>query len=1150
MNKLADLIDTFIEKNIAISESNGELKVRAPKGVLTPDLASAIRQNKEAIVEYLGKQRFSVTVAYPKLVKADRTGQTEYPLSFVQQRIWYIDNILDGSPQYNISYVLETEGVLNIGIANRAINELIRRHESLRTNFVEIDGVPKQRILGEVNFSIAQRRLTSTDMDNVDVMIETEVNRTFDISKDLLIRVSYLDIPSSPEYPSGILVFVMHHIISDGWSMGVLIREFAELYQSLSFDTECRLSPLERQYVDFVAWQQSLVAGNFLESQIEYWRGKLHNVPHVHSLPLDYPRPAIKGSVGERLIAPLPAEMVARIKNYSRENEISVFSLFHAAFSLIISRKSGTEDIVLGVPVANRRLEEMEPIVGCFINTVVLRSNCAYEKIDEYLNHIKYVNIEAQHNQDVSFTHLIDELKVPRSTAYTPLFQILLSMDTNDVGKLNLPDVTFNPKDSCTRSIIHDLELNVQLTESGVTLVWNYDVALFERITIEQLHHSLELLLGALVENTHTFLSELPVLTGSEIDYQVKVLNDTSAPYPAERLMHQLVENHAEKSPESIAVICGGEQVTYEQLNKQANQLAHYLTSLGVEQASLIGVCMERSMEMVVSLFAILKAGCAYLPLDPSHPASRLEYIIGDSNAKCLLVKSDIQLGFDLPENVIRIELGSPGVDQALAAQKKENPVVHHDLSAAMYLIYTSGSTGKPKGVMVSQNAFLNFIFAVKARFAEELNQNTRLLAVTTISFDIAGLELWAPLTSGGRVIVASKEELSSVEAISHLVEAHRINFLQATPATWKMLTDENWKGKSDLTALVGGEALPPSLARKIIDICGGLWNCYGPTEATVWSMIGKVTPETLEKGITLSGPLNNYTHFILDKNNQIVPYGGIGELHIGGPGLADGYLNLPELTAQRFIANPFSDDCRDRVYKTGDLVRYARDGSLIFIGRLDDQIKMRGFRIELAEIEYHLSELKEVSSSVVTVHEDDVGKYIVAYIIADIKDCLDDLSIEQRNAIISSIKQSLKLSLPDYMIPSIFIFMDNWPLSPNGKIDRKALPPPIRENQREDCPPKSRNELFLADVWSRLLKLDIKDISIRDNFFEIGGHSLLAVRVASEARKQLDIDVKISTIINYSTIEELARYIDDEQTLEYAAALEKTASIRSEGKL
>ena len=1121
------LIRQSAEAGVFLFEKDGGLHFKLSVDEIPPALKAEIIANKAQIIAFLA----DAPTAASKPVRAALTRVPRdggyLPLSFAQQRLWFIDQLEQGSPQYNMPAALQVTGEFDEAAAELAFSRIIERHEPLRTVFTEQDDAPVQDI--RQTFSFALTRVDLSDLSEtkqakqVLELAGKDSQKVFDLSQDLMLRVTFIKLTKTAEGPQGVLLFNMHHIASDGWSMGLLIKEFIGQYQAACKGQADPLPALDIQYADYGHWQREWLKGEVSKAQIDYWQQQLADVPAVHGLALDYARPAIKTYNGAVVSGPLSVELSERLQQVASANNVTLFMLLHAALSVLLSRHANNIDVVIGTPVANRMQAELEPLIGFFVNTLVLRTEVSEQSFTDYLKHVAEVNLTAQANQDVPFEQLVEHCKVSRSMQHAPLFQIMFGMNTNEASDLSVPGLSFAAVGAQVSVAKFDLDINASVSESGINFAWTYDTALFSQARIETFNDHLHQLLAGIAETPTAMINDLPMLSNQEQNDLSHQLNDTQADV-ADLMIHQLFEAQAVAHPEHIALVTDGDSLTYQALNQQANQLAHYLRAQGVgadaDSGSLVGICLDRSAHMMIALLAILKAGGAYVPLDPAYPQARLQYMLDHTGLKHLLSQKGLTADLELADGVQLTELDSPEYQATSTEMSVQNPQLLPAQSSSnlAYVIFTSGSTGLPKGVMLEHKAVVNMLAGAQAK----LGDYQRWLAITTIAFDIAGLELFGPLAQGATVVLASTEQATDPLLLTRLIASHDIDAMQATPVTWQLMIQNQWAGKADMQLLSGGEALPVGLAKDLKERCAKLWHCYGPTEATIWSLVGELTETHLNANqLPLAGPLQNYQHFVLGDHQQILPQGAVGELLIGGDSLARGYFNQPALTAERFIDNPFGSG---RLYKTGDLVRYlpvkAGDpGDLVFMGRIDEQVKLRGFRIELGEIAEQIALCDGIVSSVVLLREDEPGnKRLVAYMVceqaaAEVEEAL--------NEFIAPIRSQLQIHLPDYMIPSAFVVLDALPLTPNGKVNKKALPQPDMALQQADyVPPTSKTERQLCEIWQAVLK--IERVGITDNFFEIGGQSILSIMVVNRASKQ-GIYLTTRQVFLYPTVVELA---------------------------
>jgi amino acid adenylation domain-containing protein/non-ribosomal peptide synthase protein (TIGR01720 family) len=1027
------------------------------------------------------------------------------PLSFSQERLWFLDQLESGSPFYHLPAAIHIQGRLDPTAVEDALNQIVRRHEVLRTTFATVDGRPVQVIAPEWGFSIPVIDLCSLSEREREAEVKRlaaeEAQRPFHLEKGPLLRVSLLHL----EEQEHVLLLTMHHIISDGWSLGILLREFAALYQESAAGRPSPFPELLIQYADYACWQRQWLSGEVLERPLAYWKRQLQGAAAL-ALPTDRPRPAVQTYRGSTYTFDLPVALTESLRGLSRQQGMTLFMTLLAAFQVLLSRYSGQEDLCIGTPVANRSRLEIEPLIGFFANTLVLRTDLSGDPaFVELAKRVREVVLGAQAHQDLPFEKLVEALQPVRDLSYTPLFQAMFSLQRAHLETVEIPGLGLRRIEIENRYARFDLTLDMTESEGGLTGSFEYSTDLFDEETIVRMAEHYRTLLEEIAAHPEARLSDLPMLTEAE-RYQVLVeWNATEAGYPQDRCIHQLFKAQVESDPDRVAVMYEGQQLTYDELNARADQLARHLRRQGIGPDVLVGLCMERSIEMVVGLLGILKAGGAYLPIDPNYPRERIVFMLEDAQVSVLLTQQ--KLLECLPETqACRVCVdGDFPPDSSFPAAGPRLPAP--DPQNLAYVLYTSGSTGRPKGVQISHRSAVNFLWAIREQLkptGQEL-----LLAVTSLSFDIALLELFLPLMVGARVVLAGGETAHDGARLSALLERCGATFMQATPATWRMLLEGGWLGKPGLKALCGGEVLSTELASGLLKRGVVLWNLYGPTETTVWSGIHRVTGAA--GPIPIGHPIANTEIYLLDAHLQPVPIGVPGEIYIGGAGLARGYLNRPDLTAERFVPNPFNHGPGSQLYRTGDLGRWRPDGNTEFLGRIDHQVKVRGYRIELGEIEARLAEHPEVREAVVVAREDLPGeKRLVGYVVAG-----EEISP-------GALRDFLRERLPDYMIPSAYVFLEKLPLTPNGKIDRKALPAPDVSTQathRYEAP-RTTTEEILVGIWAEIL--GVEQVGIHDNFFELGGDSILSIQVISRAR-QAGVVLTPRQLFQHQTIVELA---------------------------
>ncbi len=1041
------------------------------------------------------------------------------PLSFAQQRLWFLAQLEPDSAAYNLVKVTQLLGDLNIGVLQQSLNAIVAHHEVLRTNFIAFDGEPVQVI--RESWSVDLKVIDLKDYPEskrttvVQQLLQNETQRPFNLASDLMLRACLLVI--SPQ--EHILLLVMHHIASDGWSKSILSEQLTSLYQAFRNSLPNPLPELPIQYVDYAVWQRQWLESGVLEKQLNYWKQQLLGATPVLELPTDKPRPPVQSYRGAKQSFVLPQSLSKALNALSRQESVTLFMTLLAVFQTLLYRYSGQQDILVGSPIAGRHRAEIEGLIGFFVNTLVLRTdlsgNPSFRKL---LQRVRMTAMAAYTHQDLPFEKLVEELQPERSLSYNPLFQVMFVLQNTPKQKLELPGLSITSLDVDKLTSQLDLTLAVEHTEQGLRTIWEYSTDLFDAPTITRMSEHFQTLLEQIVANPQQHIDELPLLTATERQKLLVEWNNAQADYP-QHCVHEFFEVQSSKTPDAVAVVFEDQQLTYRELNNRANQLAHYLRTLGVGTDVLVGICVERSLEMVIGLLGILKAGGAYVPLDPEYPKERLAFVLEDTKTPVMLTQE--KLVQSLP--VLGAQIVCLDSDwQAIAQHSQENPVSGVTVDNLVYVIYTSGSTGKPKGVMIPHRGICNALYWRQATF--KLTEQDKILQTISLSFDPSVWQIFWPLSFGGQLIVARPGGHKDSAYLVKEVVKQQITVLGLVPSIIQALLEEKgFKNCQSLRhATTGGEALPVELMERFfacLNLDNVLVNCYGPTEAsidvTTW-ICQRVNDSTIAP---IGRPITNVQVYILDDNLQPVPIGHSGELYVGGSGLARGYLNRPELTEEKFIPNPFSSEAGARLYKTGDLARYLPDGNIEFLGRIDHQVKMRGFRIELGEIEATLGTHPALQQTLVMVREDVPGKKgLVAYSVAH---------LQQVPPSPSELRGFLKDKLPDYMVPAAFVMLDAMPLNPNGKVDRRALPAPDASHfiaANNFVAPRTPTEETLAAIWAQVLGLE--QVGIYNNFFELGGHSLLATQVISRVREAFSIDIQLQLLFQTPIIADLAEAI------------------------
>jgi amino acid adenylation domain-containing protein len=1070
------------------------------------------------------------------------------PLSFAQQRLWFLDQLDPGNPVYNIAAAVRIRGRLNVWALEQSLNEIVRRHEVLRTSFATVDGRPVQVIAPALMLALSvvdlRDRLESEREAEVRRLAAEEAQRPFDLTQGPLLRVSMLQVAEEEQ----VLLLLLHHIISDGWSMGVLIEELAALYRAFGDGGPSPLPPLPIQYPDFAAWQQQWLQGEVLETQLSYWKRHLAGVP-VLELPTDRPRPVVQPARGARQWLELSKDLTSGLKALSRREGVTLFMTLLAAFKTLLYRYTAQEDIVVGSLIANRPWAETEKLIGFFVNTLVLRTDLSGNpSFQELLSRVREVALEAYAHQDAPFERLVEELLPNRDLHHTPLFQVMFALQNAPMQALELPELMLSPLDVDSRTAKFDLTLLMMEEADGrLTGSLEYNTDLFEEPTIMRMIGHFQTLLQGIVAHPECCLSDLPVLTEPERRQLLLEWNSTQLDYPQQACVHELFEAQVERTPAATAVVFEDAALSYRELNRRANQLAHYLRALGVGPEVRVGICLERSLELMVGVLGILKAGGAYVPLDPEYPTERLAFMLQDAQVPVLLSQSSLLdrcRGFDGPSHLSNRESQmtdcrtEPDPSAPLPLVHSVNPqivcldadwpaVAQHSTETVagnvrpqnlIYVIYTSGSTGQPKGVMITHRGIVSHMAWMQRALRHK--PADRVMHRTPLSFDGSVWELWWPLLVGGRLILARPGGHKDSAYLVKLIQEQHVTAVEFVPSLLRVFVEETGveQCQSLEQVISGGEALPADLVERLCArLEAQLHNLYGPTEASIDTTSWSCERDRQERVIPIGRPINNVQVYLLDKHQQPVPVGVAGQLHVTGTGLGRGYLNRPELTAEKFIPNPFSQEPGARMYKTGDLVRYRPDRNIEFLGRLDHQVKVRGFRIELGEIEAVLGQHAAVQEVVVLARQDTPGDpRLVAYVVPK----------PEAAPAIHDLRRSLKQRLPDYMVPSAFVMLEAMPLTPSGKVDRRALPAPQRpERQPGFVAARTPTEEILASLWSEVLGLG--PVGVQDNFFELGGHSLLATKLMSRLRQTFQLDLPLRALFEEPTIAELSETIE-----------------------
>jgi amino acid adenylation domain-containing protein len=1109
--------------SLRVFELKNRIEVDLEVGVSVADFFEGL-STRALATKLLAQLTTADVVPSVPLVKVQKATDV-HPLSFAQQRLWFLDQLQPGNPAYSISFAVHLKGLLHVALLEQSLNEIVRRHEVLRTTFSTAEGQPVQVIAPSLILPLpvvdCQKLPEFKREAEVRRLATQEAQQPFDLTQGPLLRAKLLRLGQQEH----LLILTMHHIISDEWSVEVLVQEMAALYKALLTGSHSPLPELPIQYTDFAYWQRQWLQGEVLETQLNYWKQQLDGAPAVLQLPTDRPRPAVQTYRGAKQSIKLPKSLSEALKELSRQEDVTLFMLLLAAFQTFLYRYTGQDDILVGSPIANRNRDELKGLIGFFVNTLVLRTNLEGNlSFQELLGRVRSITVGAYAHQDLPFEQLVEARQPERDVSYTPLFQVMFALQ-NAPQLEEIPGLALSLLKVESLTAQFDLSLSMENTEQGLMASFEYNTDLFDAITITRMLGHFQNLLEGIVANPQARLSDLPLLTEAERQQLLGEWNDTQADYPQDLCIHQLFEAQVEQTPDAVAVVFEEQQLTYRELNNRANQLAHHLQQLGVKAEVLVGMCVERSLKMVVGLLGVLKAGGAYVPLDPAYPQDRLAFMLEDAQVPVLLTQE--RLVPALPQHKAQI-VCLDTYWQALTNQRQDNPVSGTTPETLAYVIYTSGSTGTPKGVMNTHLGLSNRLLWMQDAY--RLTATDCVLQKTPFSFDVSVWEFFWPLMTGTRLVLAKPSGHLDSPYLLHLILQEQITTLHFVPSMLQMFLEEPGLARCNVIKRVicSGEALPVDLQARFFDrLNSDLHNLYGPTEAAI-----DVTAWTCQRGshqrtVPIGRPIANTQIYLLDHNLQPVPIGVPGELHIGGVGLARGYLNRPNLTDEKFISNLFSNEPGARLYKTGDLACYKPDGSIEFLGRIDHQVKLRGFRIELGEIEAVLVQHPALREIVVLVREDRPGdKQLVAY---GVPNC-------DRQPTTSELRDYLKERLPEYMVPSVFILLDALPLTPSGKVDRRALPAPagLRSTLAAAYQaPCSDVERAIAKVWQEVLHLE--KVGVNDNFFDLGGHSLLMVQVNQKLQELFNRDLSIVELFQNSTISSLAQYLSREPEQQFA---------------
>ncbi|MFF7188478.1 amino acid adenylation domain-containing protein [Streptomyces sp. NPDC008222] len=1029
------------------------------------------------------------------------------PLSAAQRRLWFLEQLRPELVEYNMAQVLELSGALDAEALDAALALVVDRHTVLRSRVVQgTDGTPCLRAEPSSVVTLWRTDLRHLPADEAYAealrLSRSDTERPFDLREAPWLRARLTELPSQRH----LFTVVVHHIAVDAASMQILWSELSQAYTAFASGHRPDLPALPMQFADYASWAARHLDAESMAGELSHWKRMLAGA-NATELRTDHPRPAVRSGQGARLSHVVDPSVARGVRELARSHYTTPFMVLFAAFAALVSRHTGSRDVTVGIPISGRMREETERLIGFFVNTVLLRTDLDGDPtFAELLTRVRGTTLDAYEHQELPFDLLVDELRPERDLSRNPLFQLMFNLVEEQTSRLELPGVSVRSLPVETDTARFDLDVTVVTQGERMEVLLSYATEIFEAETVGRFAEHYRQVLVQVVARPDTRLGDLEVLTPGERRLLRHDWNDSTRPEPA-RFVHELVDEHAERTPDAVALVGpDGDEVTYAQLAERSTALAATLRAAGAGQQAPVGVLVERSPEMVVALLAVLKANAAYLPLEPTYPRDRLQFMLADSGAALLLTRPALADSLGLGADIRVIDVGEPpSVDPAQEAPASV-PADRDDLA---YVIYTSGSTGRPKGVMVTHRGLANFAQDMVRNL--ELSGRDVLCTVTTIAFDASVLELFVPLSCGARLVIVDRATASDGAGLARLLAAQHATVLAATPATWHLLLLSGWDG-AGLQAVSGGEAMSTQLAAELAPKVSRLWNLYGPTETTVYSTLHQVTPDNPAGSVPIGRPIANTRLYVVDDQLRLVPVGAVGELLIGGAGLTRGYAGRPGLTAERFVPDPFGTG--ERLYRTGDLARRRPDGTLEYIGREDTQVKIRGYRIELGEIESVLQRYPAVARAAVTTAGEGMGRRIVGYV--SWRDQPDE----------AGLRAFVQDRLPQYMVPAGLVGLAEMPMTPNGKVDRKRLPEPDWSGDTEPVNPRDVLELRVTSICERVLGRS--PVGVRDDFFAVGGNSLTAFELVEAVRRELGVSVPLSTFFREPTVEGLCAALPD----------------------
>ena len=1100
MNGAVQLLSELYSRGVSVSLDGERLLFKAPKNAITPDLRQRLSDSKTEIIGFL---------ASCKATSVHRVQDSEpFPLSRAQQRLWVFGQVNPNSAAYNTALPIRLTGALDVVASERALLDLLNRHDVLRATFITGQDGPVVQLKSSEGWRLSHVKASGdsleTRRERALELATVEAQKRFDLAKGPLFRATLYAVDPTEH----LLLLTIHHIVSDGWSLSIIVKEYAALYEAYEAGKPSPLAALTTQYADYVRWEQDWETTESGPG-VEYWKEKLAGASPGVTLPSFRIRPSIQTYKGRRFRGNLPIELIERLRRLSSEHRATLFMTLLAAFDALLYRYTGMEDIVVGSPIAGRNRVEAEGLIGLFVNQLPMRTDLSGDpRFIDLLVRVRGTAVGAYAHGELPFERLLQELKISRESNSHPLFKIVFALQNFRNEAVSSAHVEMSLEEMEVGIARADLNLEIYPFPSGYRCDYEYSTDLFEEDTIARFHSHFVNVLDSVVSNPATRISELRLLSQIELDEIVHDWNNTKEEIPAFSSVHDWFEAQSATTPDKVAVKTWSGELTYAELSQQSDVLAQRLVEGGVRGGSVVALLLEKSSRLVVALLGILKAGAAYLPLDPSFPSERLRFITADSNVGYVVTESALRGVFEGTDlNVIDVN----GDAAPTGGGDKERIQVQPDDLA--YVIYTSGSTGAPKGVCVPHRAVINVMHS--AGKAPGIAPSDTLLSVFSPSADPASFEVFAPLLMGASVALIERLTTSDPELLIEAMSRFQVTLMTATPSLWKVLIESGWEGNPELKAMCGGEALSKQLADDLGKRCKSVWNKYGPTETTIWSLIHRVRQS--DSHVFVGRPISNTRLYILDRNGTPTPIGALGELCIGGLGVAKGYSNRAELTQQRFVPESISGRPRECMYKTGDIARYHPDGRVELMGRIDRQVKLRGYRIELGEIEAVLQRHPLLRGAIVIGSETDGNAILSAYVLGD------EAKISRRE-----LRAWLRHTLPKYMIPSMFQYLEEFPITVQGKVDLLSLPatvPAGESDMSEREISASPLQKKIRRVWQEVLQ--VEDVGLSDQIFDLGAHSLLVVKAQEKLQRQLDVPVSVANMFEYPSVETLAQFIE-----------------------